>query len=194
MGLFSKRSPRPAEQVSHRAVARFVHVRAGTAEVVEHLARYAELTSPRHGRDEVLQLSSDGEWTTVRLPDTVHPWQLHNLATWMIDCAGATAVVAESAAGPDHPAYRLVPDPEIADSLCGWDADGAGWTVHAPANDVVRPEPVPVVERIEAPIASGPWRPVVVRLEDPGHALNPTNAATFASRARLRDRHGNVSW
>jgi hypothetical protein len=98
-------------------------------------------------------------------------------------------VIAESAAGPEHPAYRLVADPELPDSLCGWDDAGQGWTVHVPGNDIVRDEDVPVPRSISVPSGHGDWRTVAVLLEETGPGMNERNASTFRSRARLRDRH-----
>lgn len=190
MGLFSKRKAAP---VAHAAVERIVYVRACEPAVTAHLDAYSSLFSSRHSSEHALQFASAGEWTAIRLPDAVHPWQLHNLAFWMLDCEGADQhAIAWSAAAPHHAGYRLVRDPDVPDALCGWDDDGNGWTVQVPTNDIVRPEPVPVPRALSYPGGFHTWREFVVRLEGPGHDLNPDNEATFPSRKSLRSRHDTV--
>ena len=184
MGLFSRR-----KTVAHPPVERIVYARATEAAVLAHLRAYsAPSFAPRH--EHSLRVAVAGEWTALRLPDAVHPWQLHNLAFWMLDCDGVDRhVIAWSAASPHHPGYRLVHDPDVPDAICGWDDAGDGWTVQGPANDIVRPEPVPVPRALSYPSGFHTWREVTVRLEDPGSGSNPTNRATSPSRKHLRERH-----
>lgn len=185
MGLFSRRPPEP---LVHPAVSRTVHVGAEREAVLDHLDAYSSLFSPKRAELRSLLVGAADGWCAIRLPHTVHPWQLHNLACWMLDCPGVgSAVVAESSAGPGHAAYRLVRDPEVPDSLCGWDETGAGWTVHVPGNDIVRPEPVPVQPAI-VPVGYADWEEIEVLLEDPGRAMNPGNESTSPSRRALRER------
>lgn len=186
MGLFSKRQPDP---IAHPPVARTVHVHAALDAVIAHLAAYGELWSPKWASEHELFVAEVGGWTAIRLPDEVHPWQLHNLAYWMLDCAELgdepTAVIAVSGPGPDHPGYRLVRDPKLPDALCGWDDEGDGWTVRVPGNDVVRPEDVPVPRSQAVPSGHRSWHPVRVMLEDPGPGMNERNAPTAKSRRHL---------
>jgi hypothetical protein len=187
MGLFSRRS---AEPVVHPPVARFVFVTAPSAAVIDHLAAYGALFSPKRANEHDLGVAALGSQTVIALPEAVHPWQLHNLAFWMLDCPGATDVIARSEASSTHVGYTLVRDPEIPDALCGWADDGEGWTVGVPSNDVVRGEAVPVTAQLPVPARppSGPaWLRVLVRLDDPGADMNPDNRANVRSRARLRD-------
>jgi hypothetical protein len=193
MGLFSKKK---AEPVVHPQVQREVFVQATEPAVRVKLDEYSSLFSPKRTVEHDLQLSVSGGWVAVRLPDAVHPWQLHNLAYWLLDCdrpdaaAGASAeVIAVSGAGLGHAGYRLVRDDEVPDALCGWDDDGNGWTVQVPGNDIVRPEDVPVSRSLSVPSGFHTWHTVSVRLEDPGSDMNPTNEQTFKSRKQLRDRH-----
>jgi len=190
MGLFSKKEKQP---IVHEPVDRVVYVRAGESAVVAHLDGYSSLFSPKRADEHLLQIATSGGWTAIRLPDAVHPWQLHNLAFWMLDCehpgAGPSAeVIAVSAASTAHAGYWLIRDDELPDGLCGWDQDGHGWSVHVPANDIVRPEDVPAPRAVTPPAGFHEWRPVTVRLEDPGPEMNPSNAATFTTRKQLRQR------
>lgn len=185
MGLFSKRK---AEPLVYAEVERTVHVPAGFDDVAAHLAAYSELWSPKHAQQHEVSVGVAGGWTAIRLPAAVHPWQLHNLAYWMLDCPGVDAahdVLAESAAGPDHPGYRLVRDPDIADALSGWDDAGTGWTVRIPLNQIVRGDDVPVSRAITTPSGYQDWRAVPVLLEDPGRGMNERNESTHPSRASL---------
>lgn len=187
MGLFSKRS---AEPLTYPEVARVVHVRADGADVIAHLAAYSELWSPKRAQHNQVEVGEIAGWTAIRLPQAVHPWQLHNLAFWMLGCPGTVddGVIAESEASPDHAAYRLVRDPAIDDALCGWDDRGTGWTVHVPGNDVVRGDDVPVPRSLAIPSGHQNWRPVAVLLEDPGRGMNESNEQTVATRKKLMDR------
>ncbi len=189
MGLFSKRT---AEPLTYAAVARVVHVRAGAADVLAHLDSYSQLWSPKRVEEHQVRVGDVGGWTAIRIPEAVHPWQLHNLAFWMLDCPGIGdedgGVIAESEASTDHGAYRLVRDPVIGDALCGWDERGAGWTVHVPGNDVVRDDDVPVSQSFAVPSGHQNWRLVTVLLEDPGHGMNERNESTLATRKHLIDR------
>ena len=194
MGLFSKTTKQP---IVHEAVQRVVHVRAGESAVAAHLRDYSSLFSPKRAEQHVLQIATSGDWTAIRLPDAVHPWQLHNLAFWMLDCEHPgtdpnAEVIAVSAARATHAGYWLVRDDEVPDGLCGWDHDGHGWTVQVPANDVVRPEDVPVPRAVTLPSGFHEWRPVTVMLEDPGAEMNPSNVATFKTRKQLRERNNFV--
>lgn len=185
MGLFSRRA---AERLVHRAVPRTVHVRADRDAVVAHLEAYSGLFSPRHAEWRSVLVGSVDGWCAIRLPHVLHPWQLHNLTNWMLDCPGAGRdVIAESAAGYDHHAYWLVADPDLPDALCGRDEFGEGWTVHVPGNDVVHPAEVPVTAPV-IPVGHGDWEEIEVLLEDPGHAMNPTNVPTVKSRRALEQR------
>ncbi len=193
MGLFSKR-PAP-EPIVHAPVERTVLVRATGPAVAAHLDDYSSLFSPKHATEHTVAVASAGDWTAIRLPDAVHPWQLHNLAFWMLDCEGADQqVIACSGPSPTHPGYRLVRDPDVDDALCGWDDDGAGWSVLVPGNDIVRPEPVPVPQALTVPSGFHDWRHVAVRLEDPGHDMNPANAPTVADRRRLAEVIDVLTW
>lgn len=187
MGLFSKKN---AEPVVHEPVARRVHVPADAREVASHLAAYSRLWSPKRAEQHEVMTGLSGGWTAIRLPDAVHPWQLHNLASWMLDCPGLQDgdVIAESGAGPGHAGYRLVRDPEVPDSLCGWDDEGSGWTVSVPDNEIVRGEDVPVSRAFPAPSDYREWQPVVVSLEDPGRRMNEGNRHSIASRRKLIER------
>ncbi|MGYP001824533192 len=189
MGLFSKRK---AEPISYPAVMRLVHVPATTDAVVAHLEEYSGLWSPKRAQQHEVLVAQAVGWSAVRLPDEVHPWQLHNLAFWMLDCPGrrdGDDVIAESAAGPGHRGYVLIKDPELGDALCGWDEDGAGWTVNAPDNDIVRGEDVPTPREGQIPSGYDDWKSVPVLLEDPGRGMNEGNESTLKSRRALRDRH-----
>lgn len=167
-------------------MARVVFVRARLDDVLTDLDGYSRLSTLDAAPEEEVMVSQAGGWVAVRLPDHVHPWQLHNLAYWLLDCGGrATAVIAHSDAGPSHAGYRLERDPEIFDALCGWDDVGNGWTVVVPTNEIVRPAPVPVERRRACPTGFRVWNPVPVRLADPGTALNPTLASTHPSRAAI---------
>lgn len=183
MAIFSKK---PKVPVVHAPVERTVLVRATRESVIAHLDTYSSLFSPKHSAAHRVDVATSADWMAVRLPLDVHPWQLHNLAYWMLDCDGADQqVFAVSAAGPDHPGYRLVRDPDMPDALCGWDDEGGGWTVNVPSNDIVRADDVPVARAMTCPSGFHEWTAVDVRFEDPGHAMNPRNEATTKSRKRL---------
>lgn len=185
MGLFSKRKDEP---IVYPAVDRTVHVAADRDAVVAHLAAYSELWSPKRAREHEVSVGVVGGWTAIRLPAEVHPWQLHNLAFWMLDCPGrddSHHVIAESGAGPDHGAYRLVRDPEVPDALSGWDDRGEGWTVQVPLNRIVRGEDVPVPQALSVPSGHQDWRSVPVLLEDPGRGMNERNESNAKNRASL---------
>lgn len=189
MGLFSKK---PQQPIVHAPVERVVYVRAGEPSVTAHLDAYSSLFSPKRADDHTVQVAVSGDWTAIRLPDAVHPWQLHNLAYWMLDCdhhggEPNADVIAVSAAGPGYPGYRLVRDDEVPDALCGWDDEGHGWTVGVPGNAIVRPEDVPVPRALTTPAGFHGWRAVTVRLEDPGVDMNPGNEPTVKSRTHLRE-------
>lgn len=193
MGLFSKRVEEP---IDHPPVERVVYVRAGDSAVTRHLDEYSSLFCLKRSEGHDLQVATSGEWTAIRLPDVAHPWQLHNLAYWMLDCEYpgrvdecSADVIAVSKAAPNHHGYWLVRDDEVPDALCGWDDAGDGWTVHAPGNDIVRPEAVPISRGCTIPTGFHDWRPVAVRLEDPGTDMNPRNESTVTSRKDLRERH-----
>lgn len=189
MGLFSKKSA----PVVHAAVKRVVYVPATEVAANAHLDGYSSLFSPKRADPHQLHVATSGGWTAIRLPDAVHPWQLHNLAYWMLDCPGVDGdVIAASSAATNHPGYRLVRDPEVSDALCGWDGDGNGWTVQVPSNDIVRPEDVPVSKAIIYPSGFFDWTEVTLRLEDPGNDMNPRNEPTFGSRQRLHDRTHDI--
>lgn len=186
MGLLRNREP---DLLDHPPVERMVYLRADREAVLAHLDDYSRFCSPKHAAERRVAVAANGGWVAIRLPDTVHAWQLHNLAFWMLDCPTAgRQVVAESGPAPTHPGYRLVHDPEVPDALCGWDALGAGWTVDVPGNDVVRGEDVPVGP-IVCPSGFSDWCEVTVRLADPGAAMNPANVATFAARRHLIARY-----
>jgi hypothetical protein len=193
MGLFTKRT---AEPIVHPAVARRVHVDAPFDEVVSHLEAYSNLWSPKRAEAHRVMVGVTGVWTTIKLPKSVHPWQLHNLAFWMLDCPGLShgdgTVIAHSAAGPDYPSYWLVRDPEIGDALCGWDETGQGWTVLVPGNDIVRYEDVPVGRTVANPSGHDDWVPVEVLLEDPGRDMNVENVSTAPTRRRLEQQNDFV--
>ena len=122
MGLFSKKQQEP---LTYAEVERTVHVPARLGDVVAHLAAYGELWSRKRAEPHEVMVAEVGGWTAVRLPEAVHPWQLHNLGYWMLDCPNSVeGLVCESGAGPGHAGYRLVRDPEVADALCGWTPRG----------------------------------------------------------------------
>ncbi len=199
MGIFSKRVVEP---LVHPEVARIVHVRARATDVIAHLDVYSGLWSRRRAEEHQVEIGEVDGWTAIRLPRSVHPWQLHNMAFWMLDCPAtdharppadstsldSSEVIAESAASPDHAGYRLVRDPAVDDALCGWDDDGVGWTVHVPGNDVVRGEDVPVPRSLPVPSGHRDWRWIGVLLEDPGRGMNERNEPTMPTRARLTER------
>jgi hypothetical protein len=165
-------------------------VPAAVDDVEAHLAKYSALFSPKHSAAAAVRVAVDGGVVAIRLPEAVHPWQLHNLAYWMLDCPGIDGdVLARSEASPTHVGYTLVRDPDLPDCLCGWDDAGEGWTVNVPDNEIVRPEAVPTAPLIAAPRDFGNWREVAVRLEDPGHEMNPRNEPTIRNRKTLRMRH-----
>lgn len=183
MGLFSKKSKEP---IVHAAVERTVFVNADRTSVIARLSEYSSLFSPKHSAAHRVDVSTAGDWVAIRLPVDVHPWQLHNLAYWMLDCDGADQhVIAQSAAGPTHVGYRLVRDPDVSDALCGWDDEGQGWTVNVPSNDIARSDDVPVARAVTYPTGFHEWTAVDVLLEDPGHDMNPRNDATVKSRKHL---------
>lgn len=193
MGIFSKRQvPKP---IVHASVERTVLVRASGDAVAAHLADHSSLFSPKRSSEHTVKVAASGEWTAIRLPDAVHPWQLHNLAFWMLDCEGADQqAIACSGPAPTYPGYRLVGDPEIADVLCGWDDNGNGWSVLVPSNDIVRPEAVPVPQALTVPSGFHDWRDVSVRLEDPGPDMNPTNESTVPNRRELGAINDVFAW
>ena len=142
---------------------------------------------------QALQVGEASGWTAVRLPDRAHPWHLHNLAVWLLDVPGVSGqVIAESAAGPTHRGYRLIPDPKVGEWLCGLDDAGDGWTVNVPNNEVARPDAVPVRDVPTVPPEFGGWSVVSVRLEDPGNEMNPRLEATVATRKDLARRQRGV--
>ncbi len=183
--------------VVHPPVERTVYVRADAVPVRQQLDAYSALWSPKRAVEATVALCTAGSWTAIRLPEAVHPWQLHNLAHWMLDTPSLTGigdeVVAVAASSEQRPGYRLVKDPEIPDAMCGWDERGNGITVAVPGNDIVAPEDVPVPRAFTLPGGFADWDDHVVRFEDPGSAMNPQNAPTFRSRRALRTR-GSGSW
>lgn len=185
MGLFSKKK---AEPLIHADVARTIWVPAPAEQVATQLLGYSDLHSPKHADQHELQLQHDGGWTQVTLPPALHPWTFHNVAFWLLDTPdGGDGMIAVSGAGPTHPGYALVCDPELGDCLCGVDDDGDGWTVLVPTNEVVRPAPVPAVAAALPSFSGG--QDVVslaVLLEDPGRSMNPANVATKVRRDQLR--------
>jgi hypothetical protein len=183
MGLFSKKQQEP---LTYAEVERTVHVPARLGDVVAHLAAYGELWSRKRAEPHEVMVAEVGGWTAVRLPEAVHPWQLHNLGYWMLDCPNSgEGLVCESGAGPGHVGYRLVRDPEVADALCGWDTEGSGWTVRVPDHRIVRGEDVPVPRSFVVPTGHQDWRPVQVLFEDPGRGMNETNSSNGKSRSAL---------
>lgn len=189
MGLFSKKK---AEPVVHPEVKRCIWLRASPDDVIGHLTEYSGLQSPKHADEHQVMVTAAGGWVTVDLPAHLHPWAFHNLAFWLLDTPGGDDLVAASGAAPTHPGYRLVRDPEIADSLCGVDDVGNGWTVLVPTNDIVRGEAVPAEATQTQPTASGGSIPVALLIEDPGRHMNPANQATEPNRKRLSVDHTQV--
>lgn len=163
--------------------------------MIAHLEQYSSLWSLRWSTDHVVFLSEIGGWTAIGLPDDVHPWQLHNMASWMLDCPQldetgsmgnlTASVIAESGPAPHHPGYRLVRDPALAGALCGWDDSGMGWTVSVPTNDIVVTDELPVPKVLRVPTGHTGRIAVSVRLEDPGCGLNPGNVPTVKTRRQL---------
>ncbi|MGD9935324.1 MAG: hypothetical protein AB7T37_16630 [Dehalococcoidia bacterium] len=190
MPLFSRKKPDPVE---HPAVVRTIYVRAAASAVIPLLEAYSALTPPKRAAEQVLSVGEGGGWTAVRLPEHVHPWQLHNLAVWLLDVPGVEQqVVVESAAGPSYPGYWLIPDPRVGEWLCGRDDAGNGWTVNVPNNEIARPDAVPVGAAPAVPPEFASWRAVNVRLEDPGNEMNPGIEATVATRKDLARRQRGV--
>lgn len=192
MGLFNKKKREPRV---HPAVTRRIHVAAPVDDVVAQLDRYSQLHSPKHASELTLHVgtASDGS-TVVRLPETLHPWLFHNVAFWLLDTPGQQFVAAVSAAGPAHPAYWLVRDPEMMDCLCGLGEGGDGWTVNVPMNEIARPDDVPV-PAMSIPVDDAMQTIAVTMLaEDPGHDLNPDNEATEPTRKKLEQRHHHSAY
>ncbi len=183
MGLFSKKT---RETVVHPSVARSITVPAPAAAVIAQLNAYGDLHSPKRAAATTMRVGSVGEATVVELAPTMHPWTFHNLGFWLLDTEpSAEALVLRAGPSPDHPAYALVRDPEMPDCLCGFDADGDGWTVAVPTNDIVRGEAAPRRPDVGAPIHGTLTEVVEILTEDPGPDLNPTNAGTVATREKL---------
>ena len=193
MGLFSRRAKEP---VAHPRVKRTVHVMANREAVNGHLDGYAKVMG-RHARDLDVDVWSSGDWLRLDLPaDGVHPWELHNLAYWLLELGD---VVAVSGPSPQLHGYHLTRADDPNDLLVGWTDASEPMTVHVPGNDIVRPDPeVPAPARTTrdalgaAGIPQAGWVEVggiVVRSEDPGHDLNPSMAATKRSRKDLRPIH-----
>ncbi len=183
MGLFSKKHQEP---LIHPEVRRSILVPGGLDDVLGRLGGYSDLQSPKHATAHTVLVAESEGWTIIQLPPALHPWVFHNLGFWLLEARpGGERTILRSAAGPTHPAYCLVDDPELDDCLCGVDEHGEGWTVSVPTNDIVRPEAVPA--RADLPVVDPPagHRSVEILLEDPGRHLNPTNEATARSRRRL---------
>ena len=189
--LFSRKQREP---LTHPHVRRSILVPARLDDVAARLGDFNDLHSPKHATPHTVLVGSSGDWTVVELPPTLHPSTFHHLGFWLLDTpGGGEQTILRSAAGPTHPSYSLVDDPELADCLCGVDEHGQGWTVSVPTNDIVRPEPVPA--RAEVPVLAGPTttRSIEVLMEDPGHASNPANEASTDSRRRLATMADDVS-
>ena len=191
MPLFSRKKP---ESIEHPVVARTIFVRAAASAVLPLLESYSQLSLPKRAMEQTFAVGESDGWTAVRLPEGVHPWQLHNLAAWLLDVPGvAGQVIAESAGGPTFRAYRLMPDPKVGEWLCGRDDAGEGWTVNVPNNEIARPDAVPVDLSLAVPTSFGGWRTVQVRLEDPGSDMNPNLEATVATRKELAQRQRGLA-
>lgn len=193
MGLFGRKQREP---LVHPTVRRRIHIAAPLDAVVAQLDAYSQLHSPKHATELPLQVGTASDHSTVvRLPDTIHPWLFHNVAYWLLDTPGQQFVAAVSGPAPAHPGYVLVRDPHMGDCLCGTDDRGDGWTVNVPTNEIARPDDVPV-PAIAAPTDDVMETIVVAVLgEDPGHSMNPENAATDPTRKRLDQRRSHsVAW
>lgn len=106
MGLCSKSD---AEPLTYPPVDRTVHVPARCDAAVAHLTAYSRLWSPKQAEQCELLLGAVGSWTAIRLPAAVHPWQLHHLAYWILDCPG------RDVSWPSSPNRRRAPTiPPIA--------------------------------------------------------------------------------
>ena len=187
MGLFSKKQREPLE---HPEVVRSIEVPAGEADVVRQLNAYSGLHSPKHAREIVVRVGEQMGVVHVELPLRMHPWTFHNLAFWLLDTPNARdGLVLRSASDGTNPAYSLVRDPDMGDCMCGVDADGTGWTVHVPGNEVTKGEPVPATAAPPSMSMPATWTEVTVLVEDPQHDLNPRNEATAKSRSGLIPRH-----
>ena len=193
MGLFSRRTKEP---IVHPRVERTIYVETTARSLDDHLDGYAEIMG-RHARDLDVVVWSSGGWLRLDLPDQgVHPWELHNLAYWLLELGD---VVVVSGPSPELHGYHLVRADDPNDLMEGWTDAGEPMTVHVPGNDVVRPDPevaMPASTRRDALQAAGVphdgWTEidrVTVRSEDPGHVLNPSMAATKPDRAALRRCH-----
>jgi hypothetical protein len=180
---FFRRAKR--EPVVHPRVARIVYVRASLDAATKQLTEYSMLTG-RGGEAMEVAVATSGGWVALRLPETIHPWQPHNVAWWMLDTPGATrdGLVADSAAAPTFPAYRFAPDLKLDDTLSGRDSLGRCWTLHVPSNSLAGPEEAPIRD-VLVHADFGDWRIVKVRFEDPGHEQNPSMEATFPSRQAM---------
>ncbi|MEO1061653.1 MAG: hypothetical protein AAFZ07_09565 [Actinomycetota bacterium] len=180
----------------HPAVDRSIHVRAQDRAIDDQLGGYAEIMGRRARALEVRRWTA-GDWCRLDLPgDGVHPWELHNLAYWLLEVGD---VVVTSGPGPGFAAYHLVRADHPNDLLEGWTDTAEALTVHVPGNDVIRPDPdVPAPALTTAQALRGAGVPtegwidrgvVAVMSEDPGHDLNPSMSATKPNRAALRSVH-----
>jgi hypothetical protein len=183
MAFFSRRKIEP---VVHEAIERSAYVAAEADAVASQLLAYSDMQSPKHATEVVVQLLSAPGWTQVQFTGSLHPWSFHNVAFWLLDTPGANnEVVVVSAAGANHPGYRLVLDGEISDSFAGWDDDGVPWTVQVPMNHIVKGDPVPVPAAVTLPSGLTAGSELSILIEDPGHDMNPRNEITTKDRARL---------
>lgn len=176
-----------AAALSHPEIERSLVVRAEVAAVLAHLACYSARFSdaaPRRG----VPVGSCLGWTRLDLPPAVHPWHLHDLASWFRTLVGPEpdGLVALCGPGPEHEGYWLVPDPRHDDVLFGYDDVGTPLAVSASTNAVGRGGvlPIPVESRLHLfarvgiPTEMRLVRRAAVAFEDPGRALNPSNAST----------------
>jgi hypothetical protein len=186
MGLFSKKQREPRV---HPAVDRTIHVPAPMDDVERQLEGYSALHSFEHAVEVTLRIGEHEGWTTLVLPPRLHPATFHNLGFWLLDTPnGGAGTMLRSGPSGENPAYALVDDPELSDCLCGIDTLGEAWTVWVPSNEITRADPVPATADVSALPEPGVLREITLRLEDPGHDMNPDNDSTATSRTSLIPR------
>ncbi len=164
-----------------------------------------------------LTLGTAQGWTTVVLRGRLHPWAAHNLTLWLVDIPDARVLLTVDATSYQA-GYWLAEDP-VDSWLSGYDDGGTALSVNVPDNsmvlgdpsDLVLPDPgatgiegrrdhqvrsldqalhgLGVPSELHTTAGEDPWP---LRLEDPGHDLNPANAATFRTREAMQRSAINV--
>lgn len=193
MGLFRRQPKQPRV---HPEVHRTLFVAAEPVAVAAAVARHDDLQS-KHAAELVAGVRHEAGWTALDLPSPLHPWAFHDLAMWLLDTANVLAVSGPVGA---EAGYWLVND-EVGDWLSGYDDRGAALTVEVPMGHTVRGDDPGHPPRTNAQIAAAlgvpsglaggggtTGEPLALRLEDPGHDLNPDVEATVKNRKRLAAR------